>query len=113
MTMRAVGLLAIWMSISGCSAHVGAGVSIGDDPTAAAPPAASLCCSGTYAAMAEVPAVGGELRLVEIETIPASAAVPEQQAIAFPLQHTDVSVRVAEMMAVYTVTQTFENPFVQ
>jgi Ca-activated chloride channel family protein len=112
MTTRAVGLLAIWISI-GCSAHVGAGVSIGDDPTAVAPPAAGLCCSGTYAAMDEVPAVGGELRLVEIQTVPAANSVPEQQAIAFPLQHTDVAVRVAEMMAVYTVTQTFENPFVQ
>jgi Ca-activated chloride channel family protein len=97
-----------------CSAHVGAGISL-DDP---APAPAGLCCSTTYAAMDEVPAVGGELRLVEITTTPGArdgggggGGARVQQVIAFPLQHTAVDVRVAEMMAVYTVTQTFENPF--
>lgn len=32
-------------------------------------------------------------------------------AIGFPLKHTDIHARVAGMSALYTVTQTFENPF--
>jgi Ca-activated chloride channel family protein len=95
-----------------CQAHVGGGSS------GAAQPAAQ-CCSTTFAAMDEVPALGGELRLVEIEITPGDAdptlgapgAAPARKAIGLPLVHTDVKVTVAQMMAVYTVTQTFENPY--
>ena len=63
-----------------------------------------------YAAMDEVPVGGGELRLVEpIKTVDASGA--NVRAIAFPLRHTDVRARVAGMSAMYTLTQTFENPY--
>jgi Ca-activated chloride channel family protein len=73
---------------------------------------AGPCCAGTYAAMEEIPAVGGELRLVEIQLTPGdTATAAPRKAIAFPLQHTDVKVRLAQMMAVYTVTQTFANPY--
>lgn len=63
-----------------------------------------------YAAMEEVPVAGGELRLLTPRpTQDASGA--RVQAIAFPLRHTDVRSKVSGMSAIYTVTQTFENPY--
>src|SRR5215510_14452851 len=81
----------------GCHMHVDAGVSadvsVGVDSSA----------SGGYAAMDEVPAQGGELRLVEPKwTTPPDGGEPAQRVIAFPLRHTDVHARVAGMMATYT-----------
>lgn len=63
-----------------------------------------------YAAMDEVPVSGGELRLVAPHPMhdDSGAAVT---AIGFPLRHTDIHAQVAGMSALYTVTQTFENPF--
>jgi Ca-activated chloride channel family protein len=118
------GAAALVATIAACGgANIDRGIGIGVDP--AVPAAAGSCCSGTYAAMDEVPVEGGELRLVDIKvdldvdvTVDgdggraANDATP-QKIIAFPLQHTDVKVKVAEMMAVYTVTQTFSNPFDQ
>src|SRR5215470_20254151 len=68
---------------------------------------AEITVDANFAAMAEVPVGGGELRLVEPKRSP-GAAVRE---IAFPLRHTDVRAKVAGMAAMYTVTQTFENPY--
>src|SRR4029079_18388351 len=66
--------------------------------------------SDNFAAMQEVPVGGGELRLVEPRrTRDASGA--SVAAIMFPLRHTDVRTRVSGMSAIYTVTQTFENPY--
>ena len=65
-----------------------------------------------YAAMDEVPVGGGELRLVAPVDIEIDTGEPTQ-AIAFPLRHTDVTVDVAGTVAVYTVEQTFDNPFDQ
>ena len=63
-----------------------------------------------YAAMEEVPVAGGELRLVAPrETIDDHGA--RLAEIAFPLLHTDVAAKVSGMSAMYTVTQTFENPY--
>jgi Ca-activated chloride channel family protein len=63
-----------------------------------------------FAAMEEVPVGGGELRLVTPrQTTDDSGATV--QAIAFPLRHTDVRTKVSGMSAIYTVTQTFENPY--
>ena len=63
-----------------------------------------------FAAMQEVPVGGGELRLVEPRrTRDASGA--SVAAIMFPLRHTDVRTKVSGMSAMFTVTQTFENPF--
>lgn len=63
-----------------------------------------------FAAMAEVPVGGGELRLVEPRRghDDAGALVA---TIMFPLRHTDVRARVSGMSALYTVTQTFDNPY--
>ncbi len=63
-----------------------------------------------FAAMVEVPVSGGELRLVAPRAArdPGGARV---SAIAFPLRHTDVRAQVSGMSAMYTVTQTFENPY--
>lgn len=66
--------------------------------------------SESFAAMDEVPVAGGELRLVTprpMQTDDGQAV----QAIAFPLRHTDVRTQVSGMSAVYTITQTFENPY--
>jgi Ca-activated chloride channel family protein len=66
--------------------------------------------SDNFAAMQEVPVGGGELRLVEPRrTRDASGA--SVAAIMFPLRHTDVRTKVSGMSAIYTVTQTFENPY--
>jgi Ca-activated chloride channel family protein len=78
------------------------------------PPAATVAATPmrpAYAAMDEVPVQGGELRLaVEFE---AEVGVDTDEVIAFPLRHTDVHAAVAGPMAMYTVEQTFENPFDQ
>jgi Ca-activated chloride channel family protein len=63
-----------------------------------------------YAAMDEVPVSGGELRLVTPRPTHDDTGA-EVSAIAFPLRHTDVHAKVDGMAAIYTVTQTFENPF--
>ena len=88
--------------------------------------------SGSYAAMDEVPAQGGELRLekpieIEIELevevdgdgvepgvdgeSPSDVAKQKVTAIAFPLKHTAVEVDVSGLIGLYTVTQHFENPY--
>jgi Ca-activated chloride channel family protein len=70
----------------------------------------SVSSTGTYAAMDEIPVSGGELRLVTtIQTVDDTGA--RVDAIAFPLRHTDVRADVAGMTAIYTVEQTFENPY--
>ena len=70
----------------------------------------SIEVTASYAAMEEIPVGGGELRLVEPrETRDDDGAVV--QAIAFPLRHTDVRTKVSGMSALYTITQTFENPY--
>jgi len=63
-----------------------------------------------YAAMDEVPVSGGELRLVTPRPTHDDTGA-SRSAIAFPLRHTDVHAQVDGMAAIYTVTQTFENPF--
>lgn len=63
-----------------------------------------------YAAMEEVPVGGGELRLVTPRPTRDESGA-NVQAIAFPLRHTDVRTKVSGMSAIYTVTQTFENPY--
>ncbi|MBA3500841.1 MAG: VIT and VWA domain-containing protein [Myxococcota bacterium] len=63
-----------------------------------------------FAAMEEVPVAGGELRLVAPRPMK-DAHGTSVQAIAFPLRHTDVRTKVSGMSAMYTVTQTFENPY--
>jgi len=63
-----------------------------------------------YAAMEEVPVGGGELRLVAPKEAVDDAG-GKVQTIAFPLRHTDVTTKVSGMSAIYTVTQTFENPY--
>ena len=64
----------------------------------------------SYAAMDEVPVAGGELRLVTPRPSHDDAGA-DVRAIAFPLRHTDVRAKVDGMAAIYTVTQTFENPY--
>jgi Ca-activated chloride channel family protein len=64
----------------------------------------------SFAAMAEVPVGGGELRLVEPRRT-RDAAGASVAAIAFPLRHTDVRTKVSGVSAMYTVIQTFENPY--
>ncbi|MBC7975531.1 MAG: hypothetical protein H7138_11155, partial [Myxococcales bacterium] len=63
-----------------------------------------------FAAMVEVPVSGGELRLVAPRAA-RDAGGARVSAIAFPLRHTDVRAQVSGMSAMYTVTQTFENPY--
>src|SRR6476469_11239758 len=63
-----------------------------------------------YAAMDEVPVGGGELRLVTPKPTHDDAGA-SMAAIGFPLRHTDVHAKVAGMSAIYTVSQTFENPY--
>jgi Ca-activated chloride channel family protein len=114
-TMTAIAIGGVALALA-CQAHVSGGISVGAQPTA-------QCCSNSFAAMDEIPVEGGELRLVEIEIVPGdtgaslgdvtpgAAPAKPHKAIGLPLKHTDVKVQVAQMMAVYTVTQTFENPF--
>jgi Ca-activated chloride channel family protein len=68
---------------------------------------AEITVEANFAAMQEVPVAGGELRLVEPRRTPGATTAE----IAFPLRHTDVRTKVAGMAAMYTVTQTFENPY--
>ncbi|MCE9579664.1 MAG: VIT and VWA domain-containing protein [Deltaproteobacteria bacterium] len=69
--------------------------------------------AAAYAAMDEVPVRGGELRLaVEFEA-EVNVGGDTADVIAFPLRHTDVHAQVAGPMALYTIEQTFENPFDQ
>ncbi len=64
--------------------------------------------AGSYAALDEAPAGGGELRLAT----PGTHVDPEgRPIIGFPLQATFVDVRIEGPMAQVTVEQTFENPF--
>lgn len=64
--------------------------------------------AGSYAALDEAPAGGGELRLAT----PGTHVDPEgRPLIGFPLQATFVDVRIEGPMAQVTVEQTFENPF--
>lgn len=63
-----------------------------------------------FAAMEEVPVGGGELRLVAPRPMRDDTG-KSVQAIAFPLRHTDVRTKVSGMSAMYTITQTFENPY--
>jgi Ca-activated chloride channel family protein len=65
---------------------------------------------GGYAAMEEVAVEGGELRLATPVAVTLDDG-SEQETIAFPLRHTAVNVDVAGMMGIYTVEQTFENPY--
>ncbi len=82
----------------------------------------SIEVTESYAAMDEIPVGGGELRFVAPRPMrgPAGAhdgaskrtlASGEMQAIAFPLRHTDVRTKVSGMSAIYTIEQTFENPY--
>lgn len=80
-------------------------------PTSASAPAVPVAAS--YAAMDEIPVQGGELRLaVEFEA-EVNIGSDTDDVIAFPLRHTDVHAQVAGPMALYTIEQTFENPFDQ
>lgn len=82
------------------------------DPTATvtADVDATVAADTNFAAMDEVPVSGGELRLAEPrKTRDDSGQVAT--AIMFPLRHTDVQTKVSGMSAMYTVTQTFENPY--
>jgi Ca-activated chloride channel family protein len=69
-----------------------------------------LQVTDNYAAMDEVPVSGGELRLVTPKPSHDDAGA-SMAAIGFPLRHTDVHAKVAGMSAIYTVSQTFENPY--
>jgi Ca-activated chloride channel family protein len=87
--------------------------SSGNTPTGAAIQAggdASAPGDTNYAAMDEVPVAGGELRLAAPRRVQDRSG-QITSAIMFPLRHTDVRARVSGMSALYTVTQTFENPF--
>lgn len=64
----------------------------------------------SYAAMEEIPVAGGELRLVEPRPMSLDDG-SRMETIAFPLRHTAVDARVVGMSALYTVEQTFENPY--
>src|SRR5215467_12727286 len=82
----------------GATVHSGVGVAV------------DVAFDGNFAAMAEVPVGGGELRLVEPKRTHDDSGATVA-AIAFPLRHTDVRTMVSGMSAMYTVTQTFENPY--
>src|SRR5262245_33525816 len=74
---------------------------------------ADLTISGSvgYAAMEEIPVVGGELRLAAPQIAVFDGV--QQDVIGFPLKHTAITAHVGGMMAVYDVEQTFENPFTE
>jgi Ca-activated chloride channel family protein len=73
----------------------------------------------SYAALDEVPAGGGELRLIQprADSLSPPAARPTSStrdgstSIGFPLQHTDVQIQVRGVMAEVVVEQTFTNPY--
>jgi Ca-activated chloride channel homolog len=84
----------------------------GDNTVHTASPGAAVEATGNdnFAAMQEVPVGGGELRLAEPRKTKDDAGA-SVTAIAFPLRHTDVQTKISGMSAMYTVTQTFENPY--
>lgn len=69
----------------------------------------SVHVSPGFAAMDDVPVVGGELRLAEPRVAMFDAAPREM--IAFPLRRTNITAQVGGMMGVYVVEQIFDNPF--
>lgn len=84
----------------------------------------SATFNGAYAAMNEVPVVGGELRLiapqvvdvVQFEAAPGAPPAidpqtPRQEAMSFPLRHTAITAKVAGFVGVYEIEQQFDNPF--
>jgi Ca-activated chloride channel homolog len=90
--------------------------------------ASQAAFQGGYAAMAEVPVSGGELRLVAPQVVelaisddavdaaaqraPGDDGPPQrQELIGFPLRHTAVTAKVAGMVGMFTVEQEFGNPF--
>jgi len=105
LSTRALGAIAIGIVLSGAGL-VGCKLRVAGQVSASA----EIEIEGTsgYAAMEEVPVSGGELRLAVPQPMPDGSG---DQVIAFPLVHTDLHVAVAGMLAVYTVEQTFENPF--
>jgi Ca-activated chloride channel family protein len=73
---------------------------------------ASPAAAGKYAAMEEVPASGGELRLaapINVQTASGESA----ELIQFPLESMKVHVEVSGPMAEYSVEQRFENSLTQ
>jgi Ca-activated chloride channel homolog len=100
--------------IAACGSTAGGygGATVGVDPGAsvAVDVAVDVAVGDNYAAMAEVPVGGGELRLVEPRRTHDNAGA-SIAAIMFPLRHTDVHARVSGISAITTVTQTFDNPF--
>ena len=96
---RAVAAGIVLLAIGGCHAKLEANaeISIGSS-------------GGGYAAMDEVEVEGGELRLATPVAITLDDGTASE-AIAFPLRHTAIDVEVAGMMGLYTVEQTFENPY--
>src|SRR5262245_17039604 len=110
--MRVHPGLVLLSLVAGCVPALGpsAGPNGGATVHSSAGVAVDVAFDGNFAAMEEVPVGGGELRLVEPrKTHDASGASVAQ--IAFPLRHTDVRTKVSGMSAMYTVTQTFENPY--
>lgn len=84
----------------------------------------SATFNGTYAAMDEVPVVGGELRLIAPQVVDvahfdaapgappaADPPAPRQEVMSFPLRHTAITAKVAGLVGVYEIEQQFENPF--
>ncbi|MBV8756272.1 MAG: VWA domain-containing protein [Deltaproteobacteria bacterium] len=100
--------LSVLLVLAGCGSA--ATTSGGYSPPPAQVVGVDLEVSANFAAMDEVPVSGGELRLVAPRPVH-DADGRTQQAIGFPLRHTDIHARVAGPEALYTVTQTFENPF--
>jgi Ca-activated chloride channel family protein len=94
---------------AGATASTGAGTPYGA-PTVHTENDAAQAGDASFAAMDEVPVGGGELRLAEPRR-GRDASGAAVAAIMFPLRHTDVKARVSGMSAMYTVTQTFENPY--
>lgn len=113
-------MLAVLLLAIGCTLNA-----TGDRGATREPRLTSATFNGAYAAMDEVPVVGGELRLVApqvvsiaaLEPAPGAAADPadpraqRREALAFPLRHTAVTAKVAGLVGVYEIEQQFENPF--
>lgn len=91
-------------------ALVGCGPIQGSSSTPQTQIGVAVTVSHSYAAMDEIPVAGGELRLVEPKQITRDDGA-HVDTIAFPLRHTDIKARVVGMSALYTVEQTFENPY--
>ena len=100
--------LSVLLVLAGCGSA--ATTSGGYGPPPAQVVGVDLEVSANFAAMDEIPVSGGELRLVAARPVH-DADGRSVTAIGFPLKHTDIHARVAGMSALYTVTQTFENPF--